>query len=724
VQAQPVTPVAEPASPAVVRAEPAPVPTAAPASTPAPQKITITGQMIAAPLGAGGFGDMPLARTPLAASIVSEARLRDAGAKSVSDLTRLDAAVSSAYDADGYIPSLSVRGFGVDNRYNVRRDGLPINSETVIALGNKRGIELLKGISGMQAGTSAPGGLLNYVVKRPTSRLHSAMVELRDSGDVAASVDLAARFGNEQALGLRINGSYDKLQPAVRNAQGHRSLVAAAGDVRVSSSALVELEAEVSRQSQPSVPGFSLLGNRLPSAASIDPRINLNHQAWSTPVVFNGSTASLRVTQNLTEPWRLVAHGMTQRLKNDDRVAFPYGCSTENTFDRFCSDGTFDVYDFRSNNERRRSNALDVHAEGTVQAAGMKHTLTAGVLGTQFASHFQRQAFNFAGTDNINATQATPAAPELTDENTNRRERSTELYLRDAVQLAPDWALWLGLRHSRLNRESVRTDGSRATGYAQAFTTPWLALTHQINPQTMLYGSVGQGVESDVAPNRSRYTNAGQALAALKSKQLELGVKHTGDSFDASAAVFDITRPQANDIGACDVAGSCTRRIDGTARHRGAEALLSWHVQNLTLHASGMLLQAKRQGALDAATNGLRPTNVPKQTLRLHGSYSLQGWAADAGLPSIAGATLMASVVHEGNRAALPDNSVTTPGWTRLDLGARWQHPWSGLQLTWRGGVDNATNTRAWKEAPYQFGHAYLFPIAPRTVRLSLQAAF
>lgn len=684
--------------------------------------------MIAAPLSAGGFGDIPLARTPLAASIVSESRLRDAGAKSVSDLTRLDAAVSSAYDADGYIPSLSVRGFGVDNRYNVRRDGLPINGETVIALGNKRSLELLKGISGMQAGTSAPGGLLNYVIKRPNTRLHSAVVELRDSGDAAASVDLSARFGkddtNKDMFGLRINGSYDKLQPAVRYTQGTRGLLAVAGDVRVSNSTLVELEAEVSRQSQPSVPGFSLLGNRLPSAASVDPRINLNNQAWTTPVVFNGSTASLRVQHTLTEQWRVVAHGMTQRLKNDDRVAFPYGCSAENTFDRFCSDGTFDVYDFRSDNERRRSHALDIHAEGTVQAAGMKHTLTAGVLGTQFQSSFQRQAFNFAGTGNIAATLTTPAAPELTDENTNRNERNAELYVRDAIQLAPDWALWLGLRHTRMNRQSVRTDGSRATAYTQAFTTPWLALTHQVTAQTLLYASAGQGVESDVAPNRSRYSNAGQALPALKSKQVELGIKHNGDRFDASAAVFDIIRPQASDIGACDVAGSCTRRIDGTARHRGAEALLSWHVQNLTLHASGMVLQAKRQGAQDAATNGLRPTNVPRHTLRLHSSYSLQGWAAEAGLPSLAGATLMASVVHEGNRAALPDNSAIAPAWTRLDLAARWQHAWQRTQLTWRAGLDNATNTRAWKEAPYQFGHAYLFPTPPRTVRLSLQASF
>ncbi len=77
---------------------------------------------------------------------------------------------------------------------------------------------------------------------------------------------------------------------------------------------------------------------------------------------------------------------------------------------------------------------------------------------------------------------------------------------------------------------------------------------------------------------------------------------------------------------------------------------------------------------------------------------------------------------HEGDRAALPDNSARIPAWTRLDVGLKVQQRVGGARLTWRAGIDNLADTRAWKEAPYQFGHAYLFPLAPRSVRLSLQA--
>jgi len=70
---------------------------------------------------------------------------------------------------------------------------------------------------------------------------------------------------------------------------------------------------------------------------------------------------------------------------------------------------------------------------------------------------------------------------------------------------------------------------------------------------------------------------------------------------------------------------------------------------------------------------------------------------------------------------AVPDNSASIPGYSRVDLAARYDMRLGGTNLTWRAGVDNVADRRAWRESPYQFGHAYLFPLTPRTWRLSLQ---
>lgn len=680
------------------------------------ERVVITGRSLPA---VSGFGGAPLALSPLQASVLGAAELAEAGVTSLAGITRLDAGISDAYNTEGYWSYLTVRGFVLDNRSNYRRDGLPINAETAIGLANKERVEVLKGTSGVQAGVSAPGGLVNLVVKRPTPRLRTARLDVQQGGTLTASVDLADRFGDGQRFGLRLNAYGANLQPQTRDADGRQQMLALAGDWQITPDSRLDAEFETSRQRQPSVPGFSLRGDVLPDAAAIDPRLNLNNQAWSQPSVFDGDTASLRWRQRLSADWQFSAHAATQRLRSDDRIAFPFGCydATADVYyaDRYCPDGSFDLYDFRSENERRRTDALDLQLAGSARTGGIAHEIALGVLTSRREDRFQRQAYNYAGNGRDDGSVQTPAAPELTDENTNRDERSTEFYLRDTLQLAPAWSLWAGLRHTRLDRRSVRTDGSRAIAYQQAFTTPWLGLAWRASEATMFYASWGEGVETDVAPNRARYVNAGEALPALKSRQLEAGVKYTADGWEASLAAFDIRRPLAVDVGSCDDDGTCLRRIDGGVRHQGLEGSITRRWGAWSLQGSALWLEAARQDAIDSANNGLRPTNVPRHAVKARITHDL------AALPSL---QLQAGVVHEGEREVLPDNSLPSAGWTRVDLGARWAMRAAGADLVLRVGLDNATDARAWRETPYQFGHVYLFPLAPRNWRASLQASF
>jgi iron complex outermembrane receptor protein len=683
------------------------------------QTVTVTGSNAANSAGVAGFGDIPLSRSPFSATVINLGRLQDAAITGIGDLTRLDAGITDAYNAPGYWGQLAVRGFTLDNRYNYRRDGLPINAETAIAQGNKQTLEILKGTSGLQAGTSAPGGLVNLVVKRPRDQINSVSLGFEQDASLGAAVDIGRRQGG---LGWRVNASADRLDPTTHDSRGQRAMVAAAVEAQLSAGSLLEAEFEWSRQSQPSTPGFSLLGNQLPGAASVDPRINLNNQTWSLPVVMAGRTASLRYTQALGTDLNLVAHGMRQRLDSDDRIAFPFGLYDPVSYDcapcdRYSSAGKFSIWDFRSEGERRTSDALDVSVNGRAQWLGLGHQFNAGVLATRYQARFNRQAYNLVGVGSIDGRSVVPADPTLGDEQTNRDERSTEWHLQDAITLSPSWSLWAGLRRSQLQRDSVRTNGSRATHYTQGFTTPWLALSHAFNARDLAYLSWGQGVESEVAPNRKQYSNAGQALPVLKSEQIEAGFKHSGAALGWQVAAFDIQRPAWRDVGDCSIIpAGCARSADGQARHRGIEAEADWRTGAWNLRASAMALQARREGSADASLNGLRPTNVPAVSLKAQAAYNV------AALPGLA---LLGFVSHEGARMVLPDNSIATPGWTRLDLGLRYSQKLASTQtLVWRAGVDNLADRRAWKEAPYQYGHAYLYPLAPRTFHASVQASF
>ncbi len=675
--------------------------------------VTVTPAASPAAPDVTGFGDVPAREVPLSTTVVTREQVEAAGARRLADLTRFDASVSDAYNAPGYWDFVSIRGFTLDNRFNYRREGLPISAETSIPLENKERVEILKGTTGLQAGTSAPGGLVHYVVKRPTAKdLREVRLEATQRASVLAAMDLGGRFGDGQAFGWRLNVAQEQLRPLMRNLDGERSLVALATDWRATRDTLVEAEVEWSSRHQPSQAGFSLLGTALPAVPSA--RLNLNNQPWVQPTQFDGLTGTVRLTQALSADWRWTAQLGTQRLRTDDYTAFPFGCAAEGRTDRFCSDGTFDYWDFRSENERRRQDAASLGLKGRVVTGALTHDVSVGVLRSRVRNRFGEQAFNPTGPGNVAGTAVVAPAPLPTAPSTNRDEHATELSLSDAIQWSPALTTWIGARHTRLDRGTVLTNGTNAQSYGQGLTTPWLAVTYKLPAGLLAYASWGQGIESQQVPNNGLYANQGTVLPALKSRQTEVGLRG-GTAVQWDVAVFQIERPMSN-IDFCNRTFTpCTGSFDGDALHRGLEANAKWDTGPWQLWGGVMLLDARRRNSVsEPAANGRQPVNVPERIARAGATYRV---------PAIAGLSVGANVVHEGGRPVLPDNSIRLPSWTRLDAVLRYEQRIGGTATQWTLGVDNLLDRRYWRESPLQFGHVYLYQGAPRTVRLAVTAA-
>jgi iron complex outermembrane receptor protein len=325
-----------------------------------------------------------------------------------------------------------------------------------------------------------------------------------------------------------------------------------------------------------------------------------------------------------------------------------------------------------------------------VRWGGMAQRFSAGVLFTRYRASFPGLAFNFVGTGHVGGSASLAPDPTLFDGAAPVNERSTEWYVRDAITLNERWGAWIGLRHSRLER-----------GYEQSFTTPWVALTAAVRPGLLAYASWGEGVESRATPNLPTYDAPGAVLPAVRSRQAEIGVKgEAGAGARWSVTAFDIQRPFVRDEPPVFV-------VDGDQQHRGLELQADGRAGPWHWSGGAMLLRAR-------LPSGARPTNVPARTLKL-----MLGREVDAA----PGLQWQAWLVAEGDRTLLPvADSPRIGGWARLDLAARYVQALGGTTLTWRAGVENVADRRAWKEAPLQFGHVWLYPLAPRTFRVSLQA--
>ena len=659
-----------------------------------------------------GLGDGPAWQQPVQAQTFSEEMLKDAQVTRLADLTKLDASVSDGYNTVGYIDTLTVRGFTLDNAYNYRREGLPISAETRIGLDNKSGLEVFKGTSGIQAGVSSPGGMVNLLVKRPEGRTRTATFSLDSTGSVLGAVDVGDRFGEQRQWGVRVNAAIERLNSPVDASEGHRRLAAVAVDHVLKPGQILEAELEHSYTSQPSIPGFSMLGSVLPSASAIDPGINLNNQPWTQASQFRGTTGSVRLKSDWGQGWRSTISYGAQYLKSNDRAAFPSGCDAEGVYDRYCADGTFDVYDFRSDDESRTTRALLAQLEGKVETGPVKHDVGVSFLRSVHFSDLHMASFNYppVGTGNITGNfPDLPADPSLQYPNTDRHERSSEVTLRDAMQWG-DWRAWVGLRHSQIRRQAIRADYSFVTPVLhKTANTPWAALGYTIAPQTQAYVSWGEGIELMYAPRKT--ANAGAPLPLFKSRQTEIGVKGQTQGehgvHNWSLAAFRISKPE----------GATTPTdvyvMDGRSQHLGVEASWQGRQGPWAWASSVMLLDAKRKDSMYAAN--LAPTNVPDRLIKLSGAYTFKGPLA---------LTAQADIVHEGRRWVDVANTTRTPAWTRTDLSLRATQGWQGQTITWRLAVQNLFDKRAWREAPNSFDHIYLLPLQARTVTASAQIDF
>jgi len=135
------------------------------------------------------YDDAELLDTPASVSVVTQQMLADQQARLLSEVLKNDAAVGESYAPIGYYENFVVRGFSLNAASSYKINGRTITGEQNVALENKQQVELLKGLAGLQAGVSEPGGLVNYVTKRPKD-VRAVTVSSNEQGERYLATDV------------------------------------------------------------------------------------------------------------------------------------------------------------------------------------------------------------------------------------------------------------------------------------------------------------------------------------------------------------------------------------------------------------------------------------------------------------------------------------------------------------------------------------------------------
>ncbi|MDE2429052.1 MAG: TonB-dependent siderophore receptor [Burkholderiales bacterium] len=663
-----------------------------------------TGDVNAGRTSSAGFIDTALQDTPFSVNVMTQSQMQDLGIRQTTDAMKYDASVNDAYNAVGYSEQFSIRGFALDNASSYRKDGFAIPGDASIPLENKERIEVLKGIAGFQAGFATPGGIINYVTKRPTSNnLRSATLQLSERGTLYGAIDLGGSSADQQ-FGYRLNAAGEQLRSYVKGANGERQFISGAFDWHLNKQALLQLDLDYQHKSQLSVPGFQLInGTDLPRNVSAD--LMLNDQPWARPVDTRDTDVGLRFSYQLNDNWRATLAANQHEFKRDDYTAFPYGCSTDGLYPGYCANGDYDVYDYQSVNESKTLRGLQALLNGRFSTGTVQHTLAVGTSNSQRRDYFGDYVYDLAGTSNLFHPVVVPPSANTTGPVLLRRtDKEWSVFAQDIIQLNDAWQLHAGVR--RLNIQRSQRDNP---GYDRSVWVSNAALVFKPAQNLSIYGSFAQGLEhGGIAPFGT--SNQNVMLNPARSKQVEIGIKsELSRDLNIAAALFRIQKP-------LEYINSANLYVqNGEAQHTGlelsAQGRLSpqWH-----MGASLTVLDAIQQSTGNTALDGKRSLNVPKLKSTVHLDYAVA---------QLQGLHLNASWQYSGDKAYSPDNLVIVPAYQVFNLGSRYTTRIGGVATTLRLNIDNVGDKFYWRDATQALG-GYIFPGAPRTYKVSAQFDF
>ncbi|WP_426804749.1 TonB-dependent siderophore receptor [Stenotrophomonas sp. SrG] len=680
--------------------------------------IRVQARKPAAPLApSSSFGSADWKNTPASVNVLDSALLDRLQVRTLSELARHDASLGDSYAPVGYYQNIAIRGFALDPATGYRFNGLSIAGEQRLALENVQQVEILKGEAGLAAGVMAPGGIINYVGKRPAD-VRNVTLATDSEGSRYAAVDLGGWL--TPRFGLRFNAAWDDTSSYIEHADGRRNFYSLAADWLIGEHGKLEVDANYQTSAQRSASGYQLLGgSELPRG--VDRSRMLGHQPWQQPVGIDSTNLTALHTYDFSPAWQSRVSVGHSRSVIQDNVAFAYGCyyaagcadgSVPGNY--FAPNGDYDIYDYRSPDDVRRNDEARGELRGRFSTGAVEHELSVGLSAFHRTVDKRQNVNEYVGTANIGDAQVPVFDPSPLQPGPSARRLDSwqrAVFALDRMHFGDDWQWLAGGRYVRLDERAYDKRGTPERHSRLSQFLPQTALVWQATEQLNVYASYVEGLSlGQEAPFWT--SNGSTFLPAMQSRQRELGVKYAAtDSLMLGAAVFRTTQPFQYAKPDASEAGF-TFVQEGTQAHTGLELTANGQVtERLALNASASVLQARARDAGTAFYDGQQLVNVPKVRAAVRVDYAL---------PFVAGLAVSGGWRYASSNAATVDGSVKAPSYSVFDAGVRFQHALREHPVTWTLSVDNVFDRFYWRDTGSSYGDYYLFAGAPRQARLSV----
>lgn len=650
----------------------------------------------------GALGTRKQVDTPFSTHVVTSAEGKNLMAQTSNDLFKYDPAVTITGDnARGENSYFSVRGLTLDMLNSIKLDGQTFPAwNTDLSLEPFRQVELLKGLSGFMYGFGSPGGIVNYVLKRPTDTPYRSLsVGYISAGVFSEKLDVGGRFGTDDRFGYRFNLVNEEGKTAEADGHLRRQVASAAFDFRITPDLTFTLDALYQKRKSTGTLFGLMFGSGLgiPDAGSISRSLTQPQNFYETEMASVGAGVDYRLSRN----WRasLKYRFAKENRTNSDSFLFVNNAAGDYSDTLFTGLTRY----FYQN--------VDAMLQGKFDTGPLKHDVVLGAGYQTQASEYD----NSPGWDNGyllgngNLYGSTLLTNDEVSIGANLYKQSwasqTAVYASDTVRITPRLSALLGVRYTQYRESIYSPDGGVASQYSANPTTPTLAVMFKTDAYSTLYASYVESLQQGGAASNTN-VNYPQTFGPLRSKQYEVGFKTDHRGWGANVALFRVDKGYEYTNTANVYVQSGMQRYTGLDASGWLKLAGDWR-----LLGGVMWLNTKALDIDDPAIEDKRIFGTPRFTATGRIEYNPSYFRP---------LTVAFGGKYVGNMAVDAANTQFVPSYVTFDLSAKYNVQVAGKAVTLRAGINNLFNRRYWTTS---YG-AYVLPSATRTAVASATMEF